>query len=247
MQNETCDNLFIVYSGSVDIYFNASGRVRGRQIIAGRGEQVGDSETIVPLHKTTTTTARKSSTMLDETYDQEHGSLFTQFHVGDFFGEPDVGSNNTNYPFTAKAELNHQVEADVLMKQATMNKGSQRRTVREPSSEKDTSFVEKFKHSIEEFGIPRIIAIPVSACTYLNESSRDIHLWQCAKLLRQSHYFCKWSLNSLYLMAMKSEEKIYSNNAVICEGNSRINERWVRVMGNKQLDDPTASNREIFH
>ena len=32
IQNETCDNLFIVYSGSVDIHFNSTGRVRGRQV-----------------------------------------------------------------------------------------------------------------------------------------------------------------------------------------------------------------------
>ena len=60
--------------------------------------------------------------MLEKTSEEEYGSLFDQFHVGDYFGEPNIGSENTNYPFTAKAEINHQVEADVIMKEAMMTK-----------------------------------------------------------------------------------------------------------------------------
>ena len=57
IQNETCDNLFIVYSGSVDIHFNATGRVRGKQIIGKKKSGAGGKGNLNEVHSAT---ARKT-------------------------------------------------------------------------------------------------------------------------------------------------------------------------------------------
>ncbi|GMH78642.1 hypothetical protein TL16_g07882 [Triparma laevis f. inornata] len=231
VQNESSDNVYIVYSGAFDIFFNSNSRVRRKQgTVVGRNLCSQSEES----PKTSPRSAPPGSELFDEMdmsaadapsspsaldHEKDFGSKFATFHtVGDFFGESDVTNDNSVYPFTAIAESAHSLEAEILLNQqanGATEKGA-RITV--------TQTMRRKHEELKSNNKPRVIAIPREACDiYLKAvkgeegsgSSRIFRMWDRVNLLKASHMFKTWSANALYLLAMSSEEKQYTTQPIV--------------------------------
>ncbi|GMH81331.1 hypothetical protein TrVE_jg8724 [Triparma verrucosa] len=230
VQNESSDNVFIVYSGAFDIFYNSALKSRKQGTIVGRGNVVGRAS---PSSASPVVSPRSSppgseqfdekqmpaeapSSPTDFDHERDFGAKFGTFHtVGDFFGEPDITNDNSTYPFTAIAESAHSLEAEILLNQqasSNSNQGS-RITVTQTMRQKH--------EQLKSINRPRVIAIPAHACeVYLrysegSSSSRIFRMWDKVNILKGSYLFKSWSANALYLLAMSSEEKMYGSNPII--------------------------------
>ena len=102
IQGETCDSVFIVFSGSVEVFFdvNADALKSASQTgnISSRGRGLLKEKSV-----------RMGST------DSSYGTFFTSLSPGDYFGEPDYACHGSSlYPFTARARHVRGLEADML-------------------------------------------------------------------------------------------------------------------------------------
>ncbi|GMI20880.1 hypothetical protein TeGR_g8243 [Tetraparma gracilis] len=208
LQEETCDTVFLVFSGSVNIYFDPT---------------IGNTDNNV----------RRSQRA-------DLGRKFATLGVGDYFGEPDPQDPNSVYPFTAQAESYHSMEADMLlttaqtqtprMSRMTSGKAPKLSTFRDGRSAAEANMRSEHEHN----HTPRVIAIPAKACLNLTAQTKAMGggkgtkkmfgLWEKAKLLESSFCINTLGRSSLYMLAMKSEERIYTNGDTVMKKDEKLSD-----------------------